>query len=95
MALIQVTPDLLRAKATEVRSLRNDHDQAMARLKTLVHSLNEIWKGSAQDAFVAKFDGMQSTFTNFSEMLETYAKDMERSAKTIEDADITAASANH
>ena len=56
-------------------------------MKTLVHSLNEQWKGEAQDAFVAKFDSMQPTFTNFSEMLESYAKMMDTSAKTLREAD--------
>ena len=87
MALIQVTPELLRAKATEVRNLRNEHDDSMTRLKSLVHALNEIWKGESQDAFVAKFDGMQSTFTNFSEMLEDYAKAMDAAANRFEQAD--------
>ena len=81
MAIIQVTPELLESKAGEVR------DELMAKMKTLVHSLNEQWKGEAQEAFVAKFDSMQSTFTNFSEMLEGYAKMMDTSAKTLREAD--------
>lgn len=87
MPLIQVTPELLTGKASEVRQLRAQHDEVMAKMKTLVHSLNEQWKGEAQDAFVAKFDSMQSTFTNFSEMLESYAQMMDTSAKTLQETD--------
>ena len=87
MPLIQVTPELLTSKASEVRQLRAQHDEVMAKMKTLVHSLNEQWKGEAQDAFVAKFDSMQTTFTNFSEMLESYAKMMDTSAKTLQETD--------
>lgn len=87
MPLIQVTPELLTSKASEVRQLRAQHDEVMAKMKTLVHSLNEQWKGEAQDAFVAKFDSMQTTFTNFSEMLENYAKMMDTSAKTLQETD--------
>lgn len=87
MAIIQVTPELLEAKAGEVRRLRAEHDEVMAKMKTLVHALNEIWKGEAQDAFLAKFDGMQSTFTNFSEMLEGHAVMMDNSAKTMRETD--------
>ena len=47
MALIQVTPDLLNGKATELRSIKDDHDQAMVRMRTLILGLNEIWKGDA------------------------------------------------
>lgn len=87
MAMIQVTPDLLQAKATEVRNLKAEHDEVMSKMTALVHALDEIWKGDAQAAFVAKYDSMQSTFTNFSEMLEGYAAMMDTSANTLREAD--------
>ena len=87
MAIIQVTPELLNGKASEVRSLKATHDDTMAKLRSLVLALNENWKGEAQDAFVAKFESMQSTFTNFSEMLDNYATMMDTSAKTLREAD--------
>lgn len=88
MAIIQITPEVLRSKAGEVRSLKSEHDDAMAKLRSLVHSLNETWKGGAQDAFVAKFESMQSSFISFSEMLDGYAKLMDIAATEIENTDI-------
>lgn len=87
MAIIQVTPELLNGKATEVRGLKSTHDETMAKLRSLVQALNEQWKGEAQDAFVAKFESMQSTFTNFSEMLEGYAKLMDTAARELQSTD--------
>ena len=87
MAIIQVTPELLTSKATEVRSLKQSHDDTMAKLRSLVLALNESWKGAAQDAFVSKFEGMQSTFANFSQMLEGYAKLMDTAASEIQNTD--------
>lgn len=87
MALIQVTPDLLKGKATELRGLKSTHDENMTKMKTLIMGLNEIWKGDAQDALAAKYQSMQSTFTSFSEMLEGYAKLMDTSAQKMEEAD--------
>ena len=58
MAIIQITPEVLNSKANEVRSLKSQHDDTMAKLRSLVLSLNETWKGEAQDAFVAKFESM-------------------------------------
>lgn len=87
MALIQVTPDLLQGKATELRALRSEHDDTMARMRTLIMGLNEIWKGNAQDAFLQKYESMQSTFTNFSQMLEDYAKLMDTAANQLQDTD--------
>ena len=61
MAIIQVTPELLQSKATEVRGLKSNHDETMQKLNNLVHALNEQWKGEAQDAFVAKFDSKRDS----------------------------------
>ena len=87
MAIIQVTPEMLTAKASEVRALKSTHDETMSKLRSLVMGLNENWKGEAQDAFVAKYESMQSTFTNFSEMLEGYAKLMDTAARELQNTD--------
>ena len=87
MAIIQVTPEVLTSKATEVRSLKAQHDDTMAKLRSLVLALNETWKGEAQDAFVAKFESMQNSFTRFSEMLEGYAKLMDTAARELQNTD--------
>lgn len=87
MAMIQVTPETLRSKAANVRSYKSQHDDVMAKIKNLVMSLNEVWKGEAQTAFVSKYESMQPTFTNFSEMLEGYAKLMDTAANELEATD--------
>ena len=87
MAIIQVTPEVLNSKANEVRSLKSQHDDTMAKLRSLVLGLSETWKGEAQDAFVAKFESMQSSFTSFSEMLEGYAKLMDTAARELQNTD--------
>ncbi|MGN0736069.1 MAG: WXG100 family type VII secretion target [Anaerovoracaceae bacterium] len=89
MAIIQVTPELLMSKSNEVRNLKANHDETMAKLRQLVLALNEQWKGEAQDAFVAKFESMQPTFNNFSEMLERYAQLMDTAAKELQATDQT------
>ena len=87
MAVIQVTPETLRQKASDVRSYKGEHDDVINKLRTLVNGLNETFKGEAHDAFVAKFESMQSTFTNFSEMLEGYAKLLDTAATEFETQD--------
>lgn len=87
MALIQVTPDLLNSKANELRTYKDQHDEAMAKMRSLIMGLNEVWKGDAQDAFLAKYESMQSTFTNFSQMLEDYAKLMDTAAQRLQETD--------
>lgn len=87
MAQILVNPDTLRGKAADVRNYRSQHDEVITRLKALVSGLNETWQGNAQTAFVSSFEGMQSTFTQFSELLEDYARTMEAFANKMEAED--------
>lgn len=92
MATIQVTPDLLKGKATELRGMKATHDENMNKMRSLIMGLNEIWKGDAQDALLAKYDSMQQTFTSFSEMLEGYAKLMDQTAQKLAETDAGLAS---
>ncbi len=87
MALIQVTPDLLTGKANELRGYKSQHDEAMSKMRALIMGLNEVWKGDAQNAFVAKYESMQATFNNFSQMLEDFAKLMDITAQKMGDVD--------
>ena len=91
MALIQVTPDLLNGKATELRGIKDEHDQAMARMRSLILGLNDIWKGDAQSAFVAKYESMQGTFTAFSQMIDDYATLMNTTVAKMQESDSTLA----
>ena len=87
MALIQVTPELLTGKANELRGLKGSHDEAITKMRTLIMGLNEIWKGDAQAAYVAKYESMQPTFNNFSQMIEDYAKLMDTAAQKLQETD--------
>ena len=88
MALIQVTPDMLRARAGDVRKNRGEHDATIQRLNQIVFGLNDVWKGEAQNAFVERYRSMEATFRNFSEMLEGYAKLMETAANQLQETDV-------
>ena len=44
MAVIQVTPETLRSKASDVRNYRQEHNDTMTKLKNLIYALNEKWK---------------------------------------------------
>lgn len=87
MALIQITPDSLRSNATSVMNYKNEHDQTMQKLGQLIRSLQETWKGEAQNAFYQKFESMQQTFTQFSEMLKGFADNMNKAAQQLEATD--------
>lgn len=90
MAIIQVTPEMLRSKASEVRSIKSNHDNIVNQITSLVRNLNSQWKGAAQDAFLARYNEFNSTtFVTFTNMLEGYAKLMDTAANELESQDTT------
>ena len=87
MAMIQITPESLRQNATSVMNYKEEHDQTIRKLAQLVRGLQDTWKGQAQDAFYQKFESMQQTFTQFSEMLKGFADNMNTAAQQLESTD--------
>lgn len=86
-SMIQVTPELLTGKASEVRSLKSTDEGSKTRLRSLVMSLNENWKVETLDAFLSKFESMRSNFTKLSEMLEGYTELMDAVAREMQSTD--------
>lgn len=90
MATIQVTPEMLRNKATEVRTIKSNNDQIVANITTLVTNLNSQWKGTAQDAFSSRYNTFKSTtYVSFNEMMDGYASLMDEVASKLEQTDTT------
>ena len=87
MSLIQITPDSLRVQARTVRNYKVQQEQNIQRIRNIVLSLNDSWKGAAQDAFVAKFQSMDHTYRRFSDVLEEYAMLMETAANDFQNTD--------
>jgi len=88
MASIKVTPPQLRGKAGELRGLKGEHEAVISRITTLVNSLSDEWTGEAHAAFLQSYQGMQPTFQRFVEILEGYAKLMDKTAQDMEETDI-------
>ena len=56
---ILITPEQLKERASKVREYRQQHVDTMSRFNNLVLNLSESWQGEAQQAFVAKYQGMK------------------------------------
>jgi len=81
---ITVTPETLKTKATELRNLRSAHDENMARMRSIITGMDSFFTGKAQQSMVNEYDSMQPTFTRFSEMIENYAKFLDKAANEFE-----------
>lgn len=92
MAIIQVTPESLRSEANRLNSLKESHKTEMNNLRRLILGLNEQWKGSAQDAFVGKYQELQPKFQEFIRLLEDHINHMKIEADQMEERDNALAS---
>ncbi len=87
MALIQVTPEQLHQSANEVRRCQTSQDENMNKIKSLMYSLNESWKGEAQEAFMVKFQKAEQAYIKLSFVLEEYANLMDKTANEFKATD--------
>lgn len=96
MANVQIglTPDLMKGKASEVRRIKTQYDEAMTNLNTLVLSLDEIWAGKGQESFTSRYNDIKPTLNAFSEMIEQYAGDLDFAADSMTETDETLAARN-
>lgn len=92
MAIIKIDADTLRSKATEIRTMKANHDENIARMRALVTNLSGVFEGEAGTAYVNQFESMQATFTSFSEMIEMFAAELDTTANSFQEMDTTLAS---
>lgn len=92
MAIIKIDADTLRSKATEIRTMKANHDENIARMRALVTNLSGVFEGEAATAYVNQFESMQATFTSFSEMIEMFAAELDTTANSFQEMDTTLAS---
>lgn len=87
MANIQVDPDVLDQKAKDIRTYKQQHDEAITKLNALVDALNGEWVGTAKTNYVNSYNEFKSSFTSFSEKIEALAKALETKAAEYRAAD--------
>ncbi len=87
MANIKVDPDVLDQKAKDIRTYKNQHDEAITKLNTLVDGLEGEWIGTAKTNYVNSFNDFKSTFNTFSERMEELATKLEERATQYRSAD--------
>lgn len=89
MAKLSVHPAELRARAHELDKLRREHQQLMRKMRILVNSLSDNWKGEAQEAFVNNFQSKSKTMSDFDATLAKYIDATNKAASEAEKADKT------
>ena len=89
MSKISIQPSQMRAKASALESLRQQHLNLMRQMRVLVNNLNEIWQGEAQEAFVSGFNEKSKSMSELASTLEKYIEVVNSAADEIERVDNT------
>lgn len=87
MANIKVDPDVLDQKAKNIRQYKQQHDEAIKNLESLVSNLDAEWLGNAKTNYVNSFNQFKGTFANFTETIEQLAVALEKQAAAYRAAD--------
>ena len=73
-AEILVTPERLEEEARNLTTSKEEHDNSLNEMESVVNGLLQYWRGEAQDAFANSFRNKKQTFENFSLDLENFVK---------------------
>lgn len=87
MPEILLSPEILRSESQKLNNQRNQLNEAVAKIKSLVDSLEAGWRGKAQTAFVNSFLEKKATYDKFSTDMEAFATFMSEYASAMETTD--------
>lgn len=84
---IRVDAETLHTKANELRTMLSNHNDNVSKMRTLVNGLSGEFTGAAATAYIDRFNGMEATFTQFSEMIESFATNLDTVANSFTEQD--------
>ena len=87
MALIRVTSQELRSKASELRNLNGQLKGQTAEFQGGAHELAGTWEGEAKQAFVKATESDKQQMDRFAELVEKYCQALEEAAKRYDEAE--------
>lgn len=87
MALIEMRPEDLRSRASSLAAIGEEDQEIMRQIRVIVMSLEELWKGSAQEAFIANFLNAGAQMTDLANIIQSLAVLMQQAAQEAEEED--------
>lgn len=87
MALIEMRPEDLRSRAASLAAIGEEDQEIMRQIRVIVMSLEELWKGSAQEAFIANFLNAGAQMTDLANIIQSLAVLMQQAAQEAEEED--------
>lgn len=74
MENIKITLPEVSSSASNIRSINASLDEVLASVSKMMNDLSNVWRGTAGETIVNKFQKFTRKFTDESETIEEYAK---------------------
>ena len=86
---IKITFQALTAKTTSLRNKNEELDGLLTDIKNAINSLEADWSSDTSITIRDKITGMQPTFDTYREVIESYAKFLDRAIAQYESTEAT------
>ena len=93
MKIVMNEETLLNA-ATQIRAEKDNFLASVEKMKMVINGMDGEFVGDAEKAYKANFESYNSQFTQFSELIESFAKKLDVTRETMRDVDDALASQN-
>ena len=86
---IKIDAEVMRAEAGKMRNFKQQHADAITQLRSTVNALvnTESFDGVTATKYLTQFEGLSGTFSQFEELLEGLARDLDVAAAKFEATD--------
>ena len=88
MPKIRLSPEVLQAKANEVRQCQEEQREIINSVQGLIDNVVADWEGEAQKGFIQAFEAAKPAYEKFAPDLEKFADFLTNYSQTMEYLDV-------
>ena len=84
---IRITPEQMNERANQYRNEADAFNGVIAKMDSLLQSLQGEWEGAASDAYAARFLELRPSFVKAEELIREIASALDRTAQKLQETD--------
>ncbi len=84
---IRITPETMRARASEYTAQAENIQQVIDKLDRLLQQLQQEWEGDSSRAYAEKFTQLRPGFVNAKNLVDEISMALKKTAQIVEDTD--------
>lgn len=84
---IKLTPEQMRTRARAYAKERDTLEKSIQNMDRLIQALQSEWKGEASKAYAERYSTLKPAFNNARDLMDELSKNLNASARIMEDTD--------